>query len=144
MASSTQQSWLDFYCRMGPCSEPCPGLASDRQGPSQQDSFWLSPHSNHPKWAGVKPEESGGKEVGKKEGLSEEKLGTGGPCAQTHCGTVYAAELGETEAQDHMWWLPDPLLCAGKCRSCQTVFVLRLPSAGGVGRINRERCFHSG
>lgn len=72
--------------------EPCTGLASDRQGPSQQDSFWLSSHSNHPKWAGVKTEELGEKGGGKQEGCLRKNWEAGEPYAQTHCGMVCAAQ----------------------------------------------------
>lgn len=93
VASSTQRSCLDLCCRMGPCPEPCAGLASDRQGPSQQDSFWLSSHCNHPNWAGVKPEESGGGgKGGKQRDCLRKNWEVGGPCAQTCCGMACAAQ----------------------------------------------------
>lgn len=63
----------------------------------------------------------------------------GGPCAQTHFDTTRGAGQGETKAQGHMWWLPDPLLCAGSCRSYQTAFALSL-TGRQLGRINRETC----
>lgn len=75
VAPSAQRFCLDLYCRMGLFPEPCAGLVSDRQGHSQQDSFLLSSHSNHPNRQG-KNRGLAGKKGGKQQGLPEEKLGS--------------------------------------------------------------------